>query len=86
MNTHTSSIAALSRAGRAILGWSQADLAKKTGMATTSLARIETGGINPRYDSVMGIIQAIQQGGLEITYDISGEFTIRAPQAFFQDS
>lgn len=77
MNTHTSSIAALSRAGRAILGWSQADLAQKTGMATTSIARIETGGINPRHDSVMGIIKALQEGGLELTYELSGEFTIR---------
>lgn len=46
-------------------------------MATTSIARIETGGINPRHDSVMGIIKALQDGGLELTYELPGEFSIK---------
>ena len=72
------------RAGRAILGWSQADLAEKTQLATASIARIETGKINPRHDTVIGIIRALEGGGLLIDhYNYDGGFTITANKSLF---
>ena len=84
MNAQQRSFAALCRAGRAILSWSQADLANKTNMATASIARIETGKINPRHDSVIAIIRALESGGLHIDrYDIDGGFSITADKSLF---
>jgi len=79
------SFAALCRAGRAVLGWSQADLAEKTNLATASIARIETGKINPRHDTVLGIIRALEEGGLLIDkYNFDGGFTITASKSLFE--
>ena len=80
------SFAALSRAGRAILGWSQAKLATRTGMATASVARIETGVINPRHNTVIDIIKAFQSAGLEIDqHDIGGGFSISVDKSLFEE-
>ena len=84
MSVEMESFAALCRAGRAILGWSQADLAEKTQIATASVARIETGKINPRHDTVIGIIRALEGGGLLIDhYNYDGSFTITANKSLF---
>lgn len=84
MNTQTKAFGAFCRAARAVLGWSQAELAKRSGMAVPSIARIETGVVNPRHDSITTIIQVIQKAGLGVTYEWDGSFTIQANKTLFE--
>jgi len=84
MSVETESFAALCRAGRAILNWSQTDLAARAGMGMTTINRIESGHVNPRHDSVLGIIRSFEGAGLEVdSYRTQGGFTITAPQSIF---
>jgi predicted transcriptional regulator len=86
MSVETRSFAALCRGCRGILGWSQGQLAEKTSMAVTSIARIESGLINPRHDTVIGIIRAFESSGLEINhYDIKGGFSLTVKRDLFKD-
>lgn len=86
MSTETESFAALCRAGRAILGWSQTELANRTGMGITTIAKIESGLVNPRHDSVMGIFRVFQSAGLVIdSYRTEGGFVLTAPISIFEN-
>ena len=86
MSAETKSFAALCRGCRGILGWSQGLLAEKTNMAMTSIARIESGFINPRHDTVIGIIRAFESGGLEIDhYGARGGFSVTVKRDLFTD-
>lgn len=77
MSVEKASFAALCRGCRAILGWSQSELASKTGMAITSIARIEQGTINPRHDTVLALLQVFQDAGITISQDdYRGGFTL----------
>jgi predicted transcriptional regulator len=53
-------------------------------MAVPSIARIETGVVNPRHDSITTIIQVIQKAGLGVTYEWDGSFTIVAKKDLFE--
>lgn len=84
MSAETESFAALCRGCRAILGWSQTELASRTKLAVTSIARIESGAINPRHDTVIGIIRAFESSGLEIDhYNVRGGFGITVHSELF---
>ena len=53
------------RAARALLGWKQTDLAKKSGISEISIKNIERGTTDPR-SSTLGAIQgAFAKAGLE---------------------
>jgi len=52
------------KAGRALLGWSQAELAKRSGVARATVARIEALMMLPRLDTVGKLRQAIKDGGV----------------------
>lgn len=85
MSVEKASFAALCRGCRAILGWSQAELAEKTKMAVTSIARIEQGAINPRHDTVLGLFRAFQDAGIVITQDnYRGGFTLSVDVKLFE--
>ena len=85
MSVEKASIAALCRGCRAILGWSQTELAEKTNMAVTSIARIEQGAINPRHDTVLGLYRAFQNAGITIIQDnYRGGFTLTVDVSFFE--
>ena len=84
MGSKNNSFAALCRAGRAALGWSQTQLGQETNLAVTSIARIETGVINPRHDTVIKIVRAFQKAGLDVAQDHPiGGFTIVAKPDLF---
>ncbi len=54
------------KAARSLVGWSQAELAKRSGVARPTVARIEALIMQPRLDTVGKIKQAFQEAGLQI--------------------
>jgi transcriptional regulator with XRE-family HTH domain len=56
-------IAPAIRAGRNALGWTQKDLANKSGISMPTIARLETGG-NPVASTVLVVISALRAGGI----------------------
>lgn len=86
MTKKTASFSALVRACRSALGWSQSILADKSGMATVSIARIESGLISPRIDTARSIIRAFQDAGLDVREDEPrGGFTLIVNENVFED-
>ncbi len=47
------------RAGRAVLGWSQTNLAKRTRVTQPAIYRIESNMVRPRKKTEDGIIEAL---------------------------
>jgi len=85
MSAEKASFAALCRGCRAILGWSQAELAEKTEMAITSIARIEQGAINPRHDTVLTLLRTFQNAGIVINQDnYQGGFSLSVDVKLFE--
>ena len=58
------------RAARALLGWTQAELAAKAGISTNALNNIERGAADPRLSTVNAIRKALEDAGIEF---LSGE-------------
>lgn len=54
------------RAARALLGWSQAQLAAEAGLSKTGLANIENGA-DPRSSTLNRIEQALEKAGVHFT-------------------
>ena len=59
-------LAAHSRAGRALLGWSQADLAKKAGLSVSTVRNFEKGRSDPYGRNLHAIEGALRAAGVEI--------------------
>ena len=57
--------AAQIKAARAMLDWSQGELAQATGLSATTIGNLESGAISPRTATAQIIRQAIEQAGLE---------------------
>lgn len=55
----------LLRAARVLLGWSQADLAEKAGLARNSVVRLEDGTTDPRRSTLVAIQKVLEEGGVE---------------------
>ncbi|HYD68495.1 helix-turn-helix transcriptional regulator [Azospirillum sp.] len=53
-----------SRAGRALLGWSQQELAARAKVAKQTLADFERGARNPYYRTLTDIRAALETGGV----------------------
>lgn len=53
------------KAARAILNWSQQDLAQSTGLSITTIRKLEMGFISPRNTTTNVIRQAIEGAGIE---------------------
>lgn len=85
MSVEKASFAALCRGCRAILGWSQSELGMKTGMAVTSIARIEQGTINPRHDTVLALLREFQDAGITISQNnYRGGFSLSVDVKLFE--
>ena len=54
------------RAARSLMGWSQVELAKRSGVARPTIARIETFAMQPRLDTVGKLKKAFQDQGLKM--------------------
>jgi DNA-binding XRE family transcriptional regulator len=69
-----------SRAGaRALLGWSQTQLARRAGLGLATLQRIERDeGIEKgKFSTVIKIQKALEQAGIHFTEDDTGEIGVR---------
>ncbi|MFQ3456936.1 helix-turn-helix domain-containing protein [Bradyrhizobium sp. UFLA01-814] len=62
------------RAARALLGWTQQELADRAIVALNAVARIERGSSDPRASTINAIEVALKKAGVEfITADQKGE-------------
>lgn len=56
------------KAARALIGWSQEDLANLTGLSSTTIRKIENGVISPRSRTMNAIRDTIEKAGWEFIY------------------
>lgn len=57
------------RAGRALLGWSQQQLADRAIISLNALTRLERGEVDPRVSTILAIQQALSRAGIEFIAD-----------------
>ncbi|WP_145770301.1 helix-turn-helix domain-containing protein [Denitratisoma oestradiolicum] len=57
------------RAARAALNWTQPDLAKNSGVALVTIARMESGMMSPRLSTLAKLKAAIETAGVRIADD-----------------
>ena len=71
------------RAARAILGWSQDQLARRAGIGLATLRRIEQveGIVKGNFSTIMKIQEALEQAGIHFTEDNAGEIGVRLRKA-----
>jgi len=55
------------RAARAMLDWTQGELAKRAGISKTGLNNIERGSADPKASTLTAIRRAIEDAGVEFT-------------------
>ena len=62
------------KAGRALLGWSQADLASASGVSEPTIARLESvdGQLGGREATVQNICAALEKGGIRFIDENGG--------------
>jgi transcriptional regulator with XRE-family HTH domain len=70
--------AAQIRAARALLGWSQSQLAGAAGVGLATLQRIEQseGVVKGKFATVLKIQNALEQAGIQFTGDEAGEIGV----------
>lgn len=62
------------RAARALLGWSQQDLADKAVVSLNAITRLEKEQVDPRMSTVTAVQRALSKAGVEfIAADTKGE-------------
>jgi transcriptional regulator with XRE-family HTH domain len=67
------------RAARALLGWSQGQLARQAGIGLATLQRIEQtdGVVKGNFSTVLKIQKAFEEAGIRFMEDDSGEIGVR---------
>jgi DNA-binding transcriptional regulator YiaG len=69
-----------SRASRAWLKWSQADLAERANVGLSTIRDFENGARKPIENNILSIIKAFEAGGVEFINDNNGAAVgIKAP-------
>ncbi len=68
--------AAQVRGARALLGWSQGDLAERAGISKQSVNRIESGNMDARLSTVSALGEAFRSAGVEMGEDAAGVIRI----------
>lgn len=56
------------RAARALLGWSQQDLADKSIVSVNAIRRLESSQVDPRWSTISAVKAALEMGGVEFQY------------------
>ena len=67
------------KAGRALLGWSQSDLASESGISEPTIARLESvdGALGGREATVLRIRAALERGGIQFIDENGGGLGVR---------
>jgi transcriptional regulator with XRE-family HTH domain len=67
------------KAARALLGWSQADLAQRSGVSAPTVKRLEAaeGEIGGRAETGASLVYALQQAGVEFIPENGGGAGVR---------
>ena len=52
------------RAGRALLGWSQQELADRALLSRNAVAQIERGEVDPRTSTLQAVRRVLEKGGV----------------------
>ena len=52
------------RAARALLGWTQADLARRSGISEVAIKNVERGMTDPRSSTLRALITAFEKAGV----------------------
>jgi transcriptional regulator with XRE-family HTH domain len=67
------------RAARALLDWSQGQLARRAGVGLATLQRIEQakGIVKGNFSTILKIQKALEQAGIHFTEDDTGEIGVR---------
>lgn len=60
------------RAARILLGWSQAELASRSGLSTTVITRMEAGTVDARLRTIEAILKAFGEQGVEFIGEADG--------------
>ena len=68
--------AAQVRGARALLGWSQGELAERAGISKQSVNRIEGGNMDARFSTVSALGEAFRSAGVEMGVDAAGVIRI----------
>jgi predicted transcriptional regulator len=78
-NTPPSATVRQVKAARALLGWSQSELAKKSGVSEPTIARLEAGDgrLGGRPETVSKIIQSLTAAGIEFITEADGDLGVR---------
>lgn len=71
-------IISIIRAARGVLGWTQPDLAERSGVSLVALARLESSAASPRLSTVSRLKAAIEEAGIQVIEgQPSGGFTLQ---------
>ena len=73
--------AAQVRAARALMNWSQDELAERAGIAKQTVLRIENGSFDARFSTVNALVSAFRRAGVEMGEDAAGVITLSVPSA-----
>jgi len=71
------------KAARSALGWSQPELARRSGVSVVTIARAESGAISPRISTLLALQKSIEDAGVVIQDNspINGYTLIIKPEA-----
>jgi len=61
-----------SKAARALLGWTQKDLAQEAKLTLAVVARFERGQVDTRGKAIIAIEKAVRRGGIALIYAEGG--------------
>jgi len=71
------------KAARSALGWSQPELARRSGVSVVTIARAESGAISPRISTIFALQKAIEEAGVIVQDNspVNGYTLIVGPHA-----
>ncbi len=81
VNDDRLSFAAKVRAARAVLGWSQAELAERAHLTQRSIHRLEQAASDIRRSTSLAIESEFNRAGIAFENDPSGGFRLNVPRA-----
>lgn len=59
-----------------LLGWSQSDLAKHAQVSITVIARVETASVDARLSTILAILKAFEDNGIEFVDEGDGRIGV----------